>query len=57
MNNSIASEMNAVLNGIFTIDTTPAKDFTGHAFFENAKHIGAVSADNNWTANWAVALD
>ena len=57
MNNTIAAEMNAVLNGIFTIDSTTAKDFTGHAFFENAKHIGAVSADNNWTENWTVGLD
>ena len=55
--NSTALNMSAVLNGIFTIDTTTAKDFTGHAFFENANHIGAVSSDNNWTANWAVALD
>ena len=55
--NSTALDMPAVLNGIFTIDTTPAKDFTGNAFFENANHIGAVSADNNWTANWTVGLD
>jgi hypothetical protein len=57
VNNSTALNTTAVLDGIFTIDTTPAKDFTGHAFFENAKHIGAVSADNNWTKNWAVGLD
>lgn len=57
VNNSTAADMAAVLDGIFTIDTTPAKDFTGHAFFENAKHIGAVSADNDWTANWTVGLE
>ncbi len=57
VNNSTALDMSAVIDGIFTIDTTPAKDFTGHAFFENASHIGAVSADNNWTANWTVGLD
>jgi len=57
VNNSTALDMAAVLDGIFTIDTTPAKDFTSHAFFENAKHIGAVSADNDWTANWTVGLD
>ena len=49
--------MSAVLKGIFTIDETPSKDLSGHAFFENADHIGAVSEDNDWTANWAVGLD
>ena len=57
LNNSTATDMSAVLNGIFTIDETPSKDLSGHAFFENADHIGAVSEDNDWTANWAVGLD
>ena len=57
LNNSTATGMSAVLNGIFTIDETPSKDLSGHAFFENADHIGAVSEDNDWTANWAVGLD
>ncbi|PKH85150.1 hypothetical protein [Colwellia sp. Bg11-28] len=57
VNNTTALDTSAVLDGIFTIDTTEAKDFTGNAFFENAKHIGAVSADNDWTANWTVGLD
>ncbi|RHW75121.1 hypothetical protein [Colwellia sp. RSH04] len=55
--NSTAASMSDVVDGIFTIDATPAKDFTGHSFFDNANHIGAVSQSNNWTANWTVALD
>jgi len=56
-NNSTAAGMSAVLNGIFTIDTTTPKDFTGNAFFDNANHIGAVSQGNNWTAGWTVGLE
>jgi len=55
--NSTAADMNAVVNGIFTTDTTTAKDFTGSAFFDNANHIGAVSQSNDWTAGWAVGLE
>jgi len=55
--NSTAAGMSDVVDGIFTIDTTPAKDFTGNSFFDNASHIGAVSKSNDWTANWTVALD
>ena len=55
--NSTAADMDAVLNGIFTIDTTPSKDFSGDAFFDDADHIGAVSQDNDWTADWTVGLD
>jgi hypothetical protein len=55
--NSVASAMSDVVNGIFTIDTTTPKDFTGDSFFDNANHIGAVSADNDWTANWTVGLE
>ncbi|MBU2870051.1 hypothetical protein [Colwellia sp. E2M01] len=55
--NSTAADMAAVLNGIFTIDATTPKDFTGDAFFENADHIGAVSEDNDWTENWTVGLE
>ncbi|TPH14219.1 hypothetical protein [Litorilituus lipolyticus] len=55
--NSTATGMSDVVDGIFTIDTTPAKDFTGNSFFDNANHIGAVSRSNDWTANWTVALD
>ena len=56
--NSIAADQNAVLNGIFTIDTTgPADVSTLGAFFTPVDFIGAVKdADNNWTAQWAVGL-
>lgn len=49
----------AVLNGIFTIDTTTAKDISGDdSFFMTVDFIGAVKdADNNWTADWTVGLD
>ena len=55
--NSTATGMSDVVNGIFTIDTTTPKDFTGNSFFDNANHIGAVSADNDWTAGWTVGLE
>lgn len=54
--NSQATGMSDVINGIYTIDTTTPKDFTGDSFFTNSTHIGAVSADNDWTADWTVAL-
>ncbi len=54
--NSEAAAMTDVVNGIYTIDTTTPKDFTGDAFFTNSTHIGAVSADNDWTAGWTVGL-
>jgi len=56
-NNSTAADMNAVLNNIFTIDTTTPKDFTGNAFFDNANFIGAVSQENDWTTGWTVGLE
>jgi hypothetical protein len=56
-NNSEAADMPAVLNGVFTIDTTTPKNFTGNSFFDNANHIGAVSAENDWTAGWTVGLE
>jgi len=55
--NSTAASQSDVLNGIFTIDTTTPKDFSGSAFFDNANHIGAVSESNNWTAGWTVGLE
>ncbi|MDO6487484.1 hypothetical protein Q4503_07210 [Colwellia sp. 6_MG-2023] len=55
--NSTAENMGTVLNGIFTIDTTTPKDFTGNAFFDNANHIGAVTEGNNWTSGWTVGLE
>jgi len=54
--NSTATSMNDVVNGIFTTDTTMPKDFTGSAFFDNASFIGAVSESNDWTTKWTVGL-
>ena len=56
-NNSTAAGMSDVLNGYFTIDATAPYVFSSTAFFDNASHIGAVSADNDWTAGWAVGLN
>lgn len=56
--NKLAADQSAVLNGIFTIDATPAKDMkTVDAFFDTVNFVGAVSESNNWTAGWAVGLD
>jgi hypothetical protein len=56
--NTTAANQSAVLNGIFTIDATPAKDMkTVDAFFDTTNFVGAVSQSNNWTAGWAVGLD
>jgi hypothetical protein len=55
--NSTAAGTSAVLDGIFTIDTTTPKDFTGNSFFENADHVGAVTKAKNWTAGWTVGLE
>jgi len=55
--NSTAATMTDVVNGIFTIDATIPKSFTGSAFFDNANHIGAVSESNDWTQKWTVGLE
>jgi hypothetical protein len=49
----------AVLNGIYTIDTTSPTDVSAvNSFFINTDFIGAVkNADNNWTADWTVGLE
>ncbi len=54
--NTTATDMSAVLSGIFTTDTTTATQPTG-TFFEATDFIGAVDADDDWTAGWAVGLD
>ncbi|KGJ92472.1 hypothetical protein [Thalassotalea sp. ND16A] len=56
-NNSTADAQVDVLDGIYTIDTTTAKVFADTNFFDNASHIGAVSATNDWTAGWTVGLE
>ncbi|WP_445428571.1 hypothetical protein [Alishewanella sp. HL-SH05] len=56
--NSFASNQAAVLDGIFTIDTTTPKDMTAvSSFFEAVDFIGAVKPGNDWTAGWSVGLD
>ncbi|MBF7071937.1 hypothetical protein ISG33_00805 [Glaciecola sp. MH2013] len=56
--NSMAANQTAVLNGIFTIDTTTPTDVsTLDSFFTPVDFIGAVKdADNDWTADWTVGL-
>lgn len=54
--NTTAADMSAVLSGIFTTDTTTPTQPTG-TFFETTDFIGAVDADDDWTAGWAVGLD
>lgn len=55
--NSTATDMAAVLSGIFTIDTTTATQPTD-TFFDDVDFIGAVkNADNDWTADWTVGLE
>ncbi|PKG97290.1 hypothetical protein [Paraglaciecola sp. MB-3u-78] len=55
---SIAATQSAVLNGVYTIDTTAPTDVTTlGTFFSSVDFIGAVKdADNDWTANWTVGL-
>lgn len=56
--NKVLKDGTAVLNGIFTTDTTAAKDMkTVDSFFDTVNFVGAVSQSNNWTAGWAVGLD
>lgn len=56
--NKVLKDGTAVLNGIFTTDTTAAKDMkTVNSFFDTVNFVGAVSQSNNWTAGWAVGLD
>ncbi|MCA1929010.1 hypothetical protein [Rheinheimera sp.] len=56
--NKLAATQGDVLKGIFTIDTTPAKDMKAvDAFFETTNFVGAVSESNDWTKGWAVGLN
>lgn len=57
--NTLYTDGTAVVNGIFTIDTTaPRADLsTIDAFFTDVDFIGAVKdAENNWTDGWTVGL-
>jgi trimeric autotransporter adhesin len=56
--NSTAANMAAVVDGIYTIDATTAKDMSSvDSFFDNVDFIGAVKAGNDWTAGWTVGLN
>lgn len=56
--NSVAANQAAVLNGIYTIDATTAKDMSAvNSFFDAVNFIGAVEAGNDWTAGWTVGLE
>jgi hypothetical protein len=56
-NNLVAADQATVLTGIFSNAIGTPKDFSADTFFENADFIGAVKADNNWTADWTVGLE
>ncbi len=58
-NNSLLDETATVLDGIYTVDTTTATDVSAlDSFFTAVDFIGAVKdAENDWTAQWTVALD
>ena len=58
MGNLVATGQTAVVNGYYTIDNTEATDVSAvDGFFDATSHIGAVSADNDWTAGWTVGLE
>lgn len=55
--NKVVSSPAALLNGIYTIDTTQAKDMSlVNSFFEKVDFIGAVEASKDWTKGWTVGL-
>lgn len=55
--NKTAADQAAVLNGIYTIDTTPAKDMSAvNSFFSKSATVGAVDASSDWTKGWTVGL-
>ncbi|MGM0482015.1 MAG: hypothetical protein ACQEQZ_08800 [Pseudomonadota bacterium] len=54
--NSVVAAADA-LDGIYTAADAAAADLSGDTFFDNAGYVGAVSADNDWTAGWTVGLE
>jgi trimeric autotransporter adhesin len=55
--NKTAVDQAAVINGIFTIDTTTPKDMsTVNSFFSKPTTVGAVDAASDWTKGWTVGL-
>lgn len=55
--NAVEATQAAVLTGIFSNAVGTPKDFSTDTFFENADFVGAVKADNDWTAGWTVGLE
>jgi hypothetical protein len=55
--NVVAADQTTVLTGIFSNAVGTPKDFSGDTFFENVDFVGAVKADNDWTAGWTVGLE
>jgi hypothetical protein len=55
--NKTAANQAAVLNGIYTIDTTTPRDMsTVNSFFSKSTTVGAVDAASDWTKGWTVGL-
>jgi hypothetical protein len=55
--NKTAADQAAVLNGIYTIDTTAAKDMAAvNSFFTKTTFVGAMDAANDWTKGWTFGL-
>ncbi|MEW5681433.1 MAG: hypothetical protein AB1780_03560 [Pseudomonadota bacterium] len=53
--NVVMSERNAVLEGIYSITGTVPYDLAAEdSFFESTNFIGAVSAEDDWTATWSL---
>ncbi len=55
--NKTAADQAAVLNGIYTIDTTTPKDMAAvNNFFSKTTFVGALDATNDWTKGWTFGL-
>jgi hypothetical protein len=55
--NKTAADQAAVLNGLYTIDATVAKDMSAvDSFFTKTTFVGAMDAANDWTKGWTTGL-
>lgn len=56
--NAVAATQADVVTGIYSsTDAVTPKDWTGDTFFDTTDFVGAVSAENDWTAGWTVGLE
>lgn len=56
--NAVVATQAEVVTGIYSsTDAVTPKDWTGDTFFDTTDFVGAVSADNDWTAGWTVGLE